>query len=360
MTSLNISKDEWIDLNNTKSKEEIKVYLHDLVETNNIQLPTRGITHEEMLESFKELCKLDSSTLIVNSKDFILKYDYKWFQPQFYIKNCNIGNKASDYFHQDNRLKCNSINAPSPHRSWNNRKFRDGIFNAFWTLKFKEINSNTIRQAIALRKYTASQFRPSAAKCIYNHFKAKNVLDFSSGWGDRLAGFYASDALTYTGVDPNSDLCSGYDAQCITYGNLITNKHVYTNEKCAEEMEYNKKFDLIFTSPPYFLIESYQNNEFQSCKRYRKINDWNEKFLFESIKRAWNNLESGGDLLINISDVYCLHTINKICDPLCEFLNTLEGSYYKGTLGYQMAKRPNSKSVKAGTFCEPMWWWKKI
>ena len=358
MTSLNISQSEWIDLNANKSKEEIKLYLHDLVETNNIQLPTREITREEMLESFNELCKLDTSTLIVDSKDFVLKYDYKWFQPQFYIKNCNVGNKASDYFHQDNRLKCNSINAPSPHRSWNNRKFRDGIFNAFWTLKFKEINSNTIRQAIALRKYTASQFRPSAAKCIYNYFKAKNVLDFSSGWGDRLAGFYSSNALTYTGVDPNSDLCSGYDAQCTMYN--VIYKRAFLNKSCAEEMEYMQHFDLIFTSPPYFNIEKYSGDDKQSCKRYKKLDIWLEKFLFESIKRAWQNLESGGDLLINISDVYSGHIINKICDPMNNFINTLPNSYYQGTIGYQMAKRPNSKSVKAGIFCEPIWWWKKI
>ena len=357
MTSLNISKDEWISLNQTKTKEEIKLYLHDLVEKNNIQLPTREITHDEMLGDFSELCKLDSSSLIVDSKEFVLKYDYKWFQPQFYIKNCNVGNKSSDFFHQDNRLKCNSINAPSPHRSWNNRKFRDGIFNAFWTLKFKEINSNTIRQAIALRKYTASQFRPSAAKCVYNHFKAKNVLDFSSGWGDRLAGFHASDALTYTGVDPNSDLYIGYNKQIETYNK---NKLVYLNDNCAEEMEYDKKFDLVFTSCPYFNIEKYDGSERQSCKRYKKLDIWLEKFLFESIKRAWGKLESGGDLLINISDVYSGHTINEICDPMNYFIHSLSGSYYKGTIGYQMAKRPNSKSVKNGVFCEPIWWWKKI
>jgi hypothetical protein len=358
MTSLNISKDEWIRLNQTKSKEEIKLYLHTLIETNNIQLPTREITYEEMLGDFQELCKLDASTLIVDSKDFVLKYDYKWFQPKFYIKNCNIGNKASDYFHQDNRMKCNSINAPSPHRSWNNRKFRDGIFNAFWTLKFKEINSNTIRQAIALRKYTASQYRPSAAKCVYNYFKPYSVLDFSSGWGDRLAGFCASTADCYTGVDPNISLYDGYASQIKSY--CATDSNISLNPNCAEEMEYTNQFDLIFTSPPYFNIEKYSGDDKQSCKRYKKCDVWNEKFLFESIKRAWKNLASDGDLLINISDVYSGHTINKICDPMNDFINTLAGSYYKGVIGYQMAKRPNSKSVKAGVFCEPMWHWKKI
>ena len=32
---------------------------------------------------------------------------------------------------------------------------------------------------------------------------AKTVLDTSCGWGDRLAGFFASDAEEYYGCDPN-------------------------------------------------------------------------------------------------------------------------------------------------------------
>ena len=39
----------------------------------------------------------------------------------------------------------------------------------------------TLRTCIGLRKYIASQFRPSTAKALYDHFEAKKVLDFITG-----------------------------------------------------------------------------------------------------------------------------------------------------------------------------------
>ncbi len=39
---------------------------------------------------------------------------------------------------------------------------------------------------------------------------AKTVLDTSMGWGDRLAGFFASDATHYIGCDPNPNTFKVY------------------------------------------------------------------------------------------------------------------------------------------------------
>ena len=89
---------------------------------------------------------------------------------------------------------------------------------ALWSLKFQEINSKTLRTAISMRKYIASQFRPSAAKTIYDFFNGKNILDFSAGWGDRLCGFLATDAESYVGVDPNSDAVSKYCDMIDSFG----------------------------------------------------------------------------------------------------------------------------------------------
>ncbi len=42
---------------------------------------------------------------------------------------------------------------------------------------------------------------------------AKRVLDTSCGWGDRLAGFFASDAEEYYGCDPNPNTYQRYQEQ---------------------------------------------------------------------------------------------------------------------------------------------------
>ena len=46
--------------------------------------------------------------------------------------------------------------------------------------------------AFRLGTYIATQFKPVVAKAIYDMTNAKTVLDTSCGWGDRLAGFFAS------------------------------------------------------------------------------------------------------------------------------------------------------------------------
>ena len=210
-----------------------------------------------------------------------------------------------------------------------------------------------------MRKYIASQFRPSAAKAIYDLFEAKNILDFSAGWGDRLCGFLASDAVSYTGVDPNKEAVSKY---CDMIDQFGAEEDVTIFNDCAEDVDYeDRKFDLVFTSPPYFDLERYTSESNQSWKRYKKLNDWLELFLFASINKAWNHLEKNGYLILNISDVYTHHTVNKICDPMNDFINNLKGAEYVGCYGYQMMKRPNSKTLKgkSGKFAEPVWIWKK-
>ena len=357
---INISPAKWKRLNAKYSQDEIKQMISDAIGSNDLPMPMRTLTLSDAVEDFKKLEDLDTSSILLE-EEWFTRYDYddKYFLTNNLIKCCNVGNKTSDFYQQENRWKCNSITAPSAYRSWSEEKFRLTLLNALWSLKFEEITSKTLRTAISMRKYIASQFRPSAAKAVYDLFEAKNILDFSAGWGDRLCGFLASDAVSYTGVDPNKDAVAKY---CDMLDYFYTDRDVTIFNECAEDVDYgDKMFDLVFTSPPYFDLERYTTESNQSWKRYKKLDAWLEGFLFKSIEKAWNHLEKDGHLIINISDVYCHHTINKICDPMNDFIDTLANSEYIGCCGYQMMKRPNSKSLKgkSGKFAEPVWIWKK-
>ena len=141
---------------------------------------------------------------------------------------------------------------------------------------------------------------------------------------------------------------------------------------------------MIFTSPPYFNIERYGNDDNQSWVRYGKnIDDWNKQFLHKSIDNMWSTLKSGGKLCINISDVNAKISKGakwlKICDPMNEFIDEYRDSEYRGCIGMEMAKRPNSGGAgtakdtiqfkdktmkfveenKDKRFCEPIWIWEK-
>jgi len=332
--------------------------ISDAIGDNELPMPMRHLTLQDAVDDFDKLKELKTGTLIKDAK-FYSRYDYKYSFIDNVITSCNIGNKASDYFHQFNRWRCDSINAPSPERSWTIEKFRLTLLNALWTLKVDEVNSKTLRSLIGLRKYIASQFRPSAAKAVYDIFNSKNVLDISSGWGDRLCGFCASDSESYLGIDPNERLIDGYEEQRKLYG---SDKNIEMVNSCAEEYEYGSRtFDTIFTSPPYFNIERYTQENTQSFKKFRKLQDWLDSFLYVALGNAWKVLRKNGYMIINISDVYSNHTINKICDPMCDFISHLPDSKYLGCMGYEMRKRPNSKAVKeeGGVFAEPMWVFKK-
>ena len=76
-----------------------------------------------------------------------------------------------------------------------------------------EVNNKMMRLCIQMRMYMAAQYPPAVAKALYNLFEAKDVLDFSMGWGDRLAGFHASNAESYTGIDPNQEVFDNYPRQ---------------------------------------------------------------------------------------------------------------------------------------------------
>lgn len=349
---------EWERIKKNYSKEDIKHRIIEEIMIKDPPLPYLEISERDAEEDFRNLLKVKKDDLIVK-QPWHTRYPYKWKMDDTLIKSVSVGNKSSNFFHQTERWKTNSINSPSPERTWNNVKFLDTLLNGLWTLPIDSLTSDTMRTLITLRKYIASQFRPSAAKVLYDHFEAKNVLDFSSGWGDRLNGFLSSGyTVSYLGIDPNKRLQPSYKKQIEKYNNGA--KFVTTEVGQAENMSYDRKFDFVFTSPPYFDIERYQYDDSQSWVRFKKFEDWMSGFLFKSIENAWKSLENGGHMIINISDVYCHHRVNQICDPMNDFIDKFSDSEYVGCWGLEMKKRPNSKSSKKGSFAEPMWIWTKI
>lgn len=355
---INISSEAWTELNQHYTQKEITESLKHHILNGDISLPLKDISWEDAEKSFVELqnyrCSEYMGYLVTR-----YPYDFDDMRNGLYLSESNVGNMASDYFQQENRYKCGSVNSPSPVRTWSNEKFLDGLLRALWTLKCESVDSKTLRTCLSLRKYVASQFKPSIAKSIYEKFHSENVLDFSAGWGDRLCGFYAcKNTQSYIGIDPNRAVYEKYFEQVKLYE---TFSHKETEFICApaEEVKLPKEcVDTVFTSPPYFNIERYCDDDTQSFKRYRKVEEWLEKFLFKAIDLSYSALKPNGYLLINISDVYSGHKVNHICDPMNYYIKK-KRMKYQGVIGMQMAKRPNSKAQQDGVFIEPIWVWQK-
>jgi len=387
---LKIDKKEWAYIKETFDRPDIQETLVEILKE--YELPTQELTIKDAYKDFMKLKGIQWPDYLKESQ-WYARSEYKWPLTKKIIRRINRGNDASNYFQQYNRWSVDGTISPGPVRTWGNPKFMYTLLGSLFTLEVEKVDRGTLRSCIGLRKYICSQFKPNVAKSIYDMFKAENILDFSMGWGDRLAGFYASDyGKHYVGIDPRKENHLIYKEQSEFYEkHLGFFEHERKSEfHCspAEEFDfsqYDNHFDLVFTSPPYFNVERYSYDDTQSWVRYKDIDDWNTEFLQKTLNNLWRSIKSGGYLLVNISDVNASSKGRKakgwlpICDPMNDFLDTFKDSEYKGCVGYEMAKRPNCIGVgtakvteetnrkpeyilpdKEGLFGEPIWIWKKI
>ena len=391
---LKIDEKDWEYIKETFEKQDVKESLATVAMT--YPLPYPDLTEKKAWKDFQKLKGMKWNEIMVEGEWYAregtkYRYNLNYDDKQFYFRRINTGNGASNYFQIENRWSVDGSVSPGPKRTWESHKFMTTLMGSAYSLKMPKITKNILRTMIGLRKYICSQFKPNVAKSIYDMFKAKTILDFSAGWGDRLAGFYASEyGKHYVGLDPRKENHSLYEKQAKFYEkHLGFFEHERKSEfHCspAEDFDftqYDDYFDLVFTSPPYFSVERYSYDDTQSWVRYKDINDWNKDFLQTTLGNLWGSIKSGGYLLVNISDVYTNSKWStdrgwlEICNPMNDYLSNL--GVYVGCIGMEMAKRPNSGG--AGTaktyegsvwtekslenkddkkFGEPIWIWKKL
>jgi len=393
---LSIDEKEWEYIKDTFDKEDVKESLAKVAMT--YEIPYAEMSVKDAHRDYLKLKGMNHNDVLVDGEWFAregteYRYDLTFEGKQQYFKRINTGNKASNYFQQVNRWSVDGSVSPGPQRTWESEKFMTSLMGSAYSLKLPKINRNVLRTMIGLRKYICAQFKPNVAKVLYDKLGSENILDFSAGWGDRLAGFYASETSEYyLGIDPRKENHPIYEEQAEFYHKHMTVFEV--QKKCdfiespAEEVDfmgYKDFFDTVFTSPPYFNVERYSYDETQSWVRHKEINEWNENFLQKTLKNLWCSVKSGGYLLVNISDVYSNSKWStdrgwlEICNPMNDFLSTFTDSEYQGCIGMELAKRPNSggagtaksddyteealkkaEETKDKTFCEPIWIWKKL
>jgi len=218
---------------------------------------------------------------------------------------------------QQNMYGLNLVNSYHP-QMWDvrcgNAKTPLEVFNdldLFSAALYKRINySDTKLQPFNIRKslkvfgaYSVSNFRPTIAKYIYNTYCPEwgSVLDPCMGYGGRLLGAYVSDTVAhYTGVDPSAQQIIGNTSMAARlFNNGIFDYRLV--QRPFEDLETCGKFDLVFTSPPYFNKELYDYSEWQSFVRYPTLPEWLVGFLTPLITKSHACLKAGGYFALNIA-----------------------------------------------------------
>ena len=331
-----------------KERKDAIDYIINLILGSKIGLPYKRnfTTNDQIIQKFVNLKNSDMkikpikqcyeissfrSQRIKNLFVYLDKYIIE--VPSSYYQDIDI---LTDYFSEPQRLKGEFSGQRSIHDLW-----RDKLFlNKLITETYKEgklITLENLRETIYRIAKETNQFKASVSKTILNFFKAKNVLDFSSGWGDRLIGFLASNAEIYHGFDPNTSLTEAYTEIIKLFCPSEKTAVIYPFPFESRDSKPNKDFyDICFTSPPFYKLEIYSRDCNQSSERYPEFSDWMVNFLFASLLKVKASLIPGGRLVIYITDYSNL----SIVEPMMLFLEFI-GIYYVSTI--YMSKENTTK-----------------
>ncbi len=183
--------------------------------------------------------------------------------------------------------------------------------NSLVTRYKKKPSMESIYAVFQLWYGSVNQFRPAIAKWVISRYSPKvGVLDFSAGWGGRALACMSL-GIPYTGVDTNINLQESY-ARLQEYDPSSSVNIIW---KPAEQVEFNFSYDMVFTSPPYWTTEVYENMPSYSCKR-----EWLDVFLIPVIMRAWTGLLPGGTMALNFpQEMY--EEVQERLPPVLEILD---------------------------------------
>jgi ubiquinone/menaquinone biosynthesis C-methylase UbiE len=272
----------------------------------------------------------------------------------------------SAFFTDRIRMKCKRNGEDfSPLDYWNIPENREKIISSVKDKSIPRINISSSEYQLALNtelwKYHVKgcgTFKPRIMAGFIDHFKAKSVLDFSSGWGDRLIGAM-SKKVRYVGVDPNPELHLQYKKMINMFAE---DRDLYTMIKSpfqTAKLPEGEKYDLVFTSPPYFNLELYQ--EGYGTEDESSIKEWKRKFLYPALRKAWDALNDKGHMCIIIEDFSLpvgkgrIRKTTRYVGDMIRYVNTFRGAHYMGTNDplspYMSYNIKNSR---------PVWTWEKI
>lgn len=278
------------------------------------------VSAKEIREDFADLKKIKLKKLPTdNLAMFEAEYD-----KYFFIY------KLTDYFSESCRVKCNFGNKESPYVMFNRDK--EKIISKSGNLIDYYIMDNHIYDNYKL----CSNFPVVIAFEVYKYFKPKHVLDFSSGWGDRLMGALAY-GCAYTGTDPNKCMTPHYENMVKFFGR--SNKKYKVYQIGFENFRPKECFyDLVFTSPPFFDLESYSSDKTQSIKKYNTLEKWKKNFLFHCFAKSIRALKVGCCMAIYISDY---KDVKYVRDTF-KFMETFKNVSYQGKISWSGKSNPKN------------------
>jgi hypothetical protein len=270
---------------------------------------------QKMIKEFQPI--IHTNKVIKLQKFKLEKYENSYFLIEDnWKKNENI-NSITDFFSEKIRITCQFNNKISPLEYWKQYK-KDILMKTIH--QYKELSIYNIRETIFFNTKLCSNFRISVCLAILQHFKPKKWLDISAGWGDRLLSAIFYKIKLYVATDPNKELHSAYQNIIDTFVPPSKRKNFIILPTGFEVANLpDEKFDIVFSSPPFFDLEKYSTFEDNSFKKYNTEKKWCSEFLIKSLIKSYNYLKKGGHILLYLSgSPYVMEQMHKL-DKVMEY-----------------------------------------
>ena len=221
-----------------------------------------------------------------------------------------IGNNVVDYFsfverlHTRGKYNCNYFEFIHNLDFFEKKKFIQNMLVYYKTVKNKNGKKNQYivwKETYNICISAINIIRPIMYMEIYTKYNATSILDFCAGWGGALIAACVLDIPKYTGIELNNSLIEPYKKIQAYTKSKNTKTSIDMLFKSALDVDYSTlDYDLVFTSPPYYFIQKYENNV-----AYKSKKEMDELFYVPLFSKTYQSLKQGGYYILNINkEVY--------------------------------------------------------
>jgi tRNA1(Val) A37 N6-methylase TrmN6 len=305
----------------TSSNLEPLIETYSFEEKKNIAAKIKNI-HYEMID--KEMDKLRE----IGSNAFTLS------------PRSRIGNNIVDYFtfverlHTKGKYNVNFYEFLSNIDFFKQKKFIQNMFDYYYKVKNasgKKHEFIVCKEIYNISISAINIIRPLVYMEIYSKplIKPKSILDFCAGWGGAAVAAAALNIDKYTGIDINFSLKQPYQ-NLIQFLEKKSHTKIDMRFEDALQVDYSLlDYDFVFTSPPYYFIQKYENNAI-----YKSKLEMNEKFYIPLFTNTFKYLKPNGFYAINV----CNEVYINVLKPLLNDANEI--------FSYKKSKRQNNYEEK--------------
>lgn len=313
-----------------------------------MQFPYMRLYHsdKDIKEMFEKLKKYNYKDRLLYDNDYVLR-SINIKNPRYMNRSIILLSKDSDYndfnklssmFTDECRMRCRVYKVKlSPYEYYvkNEKKILEEC-----KVKYGNMDLKNQREVLYKSVKECTSFRPTNMIAFIDMFNVKSILDFSAGWGDRLIGFLASKADVYYGIDPNKCVYNKYK-DIIDYFKVPKKKVYLMNVNFEEADIKGTEVDLVFTSPPYFDLEDYVDDNNKSIIKYKDEGEWFSKFLKIALLKAWGCINSGGHMALCINQ----RKDNIYIYKMMSLMKRLEDCTFLGIISYSSTELKNPQPI---------------